>query len=108
VAVYLKRLLDVLTVFFLIKFTHRPLRFFGVVSLLLVVPGLAITVYLGIYRLLGFGPIAQRPLLLLGVLLIVLGIQLLSIGLIGEIIVFTHARKLREYRIAEVIRRPVG
>jgi hypothetical protein len=38
----------------------------------------------------------------------VLGIQLLSIGLIGEIIVFTHARKLREYRIAEVIRRPSG
>ena len=107
-AVYLKRLLDVLTVFFLIKFTHRPLRFFGVVSLLLVVPGLAITVYLGIYRLLGLGPIAQRPLLLLGVLLIVLGIQLLSIGLIGEIIVFTHARKLREYRIAEVIRRPAA
>jgi glycosyltransferase involved in cell wall biosynthesis len=106
VAVYLKRLLDVLTVFFLIKFTHRPLRFFGVVSLLLAVPGLAITVYLGIYRLLGLGPIAQRPLLLLGVLLIVLGIQLLSIGLIGEIIIFTHARKLREYRIAEVIRRP--
>jgi glycosyltransferase involved in cell wall biosynthesis len=106
VAVYLKRLLDVLTVFFLVKFTHRPMRFFGVLSLLLAVPGLAITIYLGIYRLLGLGPIAQRPLLLLGVLLMVLGIQLLSIGLIGEIIVFTHARKLREYRIAEVIRRP--
>jgi glycosyltransferase involved in cell wall biosynthesis len=106
VAVYLKRLLDVLTVFFLVKFTHRPMRFFGVLSLLLAVPGLAITIYLGIYRLLGLGPIAQRPLLLLGVLLMVLGIQLLSIGLIGEIIVFTHARKLREYRIAEIISSP--
>jgi glycosyltransferase involved in cell wall biosynthesis len=104
VGVYLKRLLDVLTVFFLLKFTHRPLRFFGVVSLLLVVPGVAITAFLGVYRLLGLGPIAQRPLLLLGVLLIVLGIQLLSIGLIGEMIVFTHARQLREYRIAEIIR----
>lgn len=102
--VYVKRLLDVLTVFFLIKFTHRPLRFFGVVSLILAIPGLAITTYLGIYRLLGLGAIAQRPLLLLGVLLMVLGIQLLSIGLIGEIIVFTHARKIREYRIAEIIR----
>jgi len=106
VAVYLKRLLDVLTVFFLLKFTRSPLRFFGVVSLLLAIPGLAITLYLGIYRLLGLGPIAQRPLLLLGVLLMVLGIQLLSIGLIGEMIVFTHARQLREYRIAEIIRHP--
>jgi hypothetical protein len=52
---------------------------------------------------LGLGPIAQRPLLLLGVLMIVLGIQLLSIGLIGEMIVFSHARQLREYRIAEII-----
>lgn len=108
VAVYLKRLLDVLTVFFLVKFTYRPMRFFGVLSLLLAAPGLAITAYLGIYRLLGLGPIAQRPLLLLGVLLMVLGIQLLSIGLIGEIIVFTHARKLREYRIAEIIHGPTG
>lgn len=103
-AVYVKRLLDVLTVFFLIKFTHRPLRFFGIVSLALALPGLAITIYLGIYRVLGLGPIAQRPLLLLGVLLMVLGVQLLSIGLIGEIIVFTHAKKIREYRIAEIIR----
>jgi glycosyltransferase involved in cell wall biosynthesis len=103
IGVYLKRLLDVLTVFFLLKFTHRPLRFFGVVSLLLVVPGMAITAFLGVYRLLGLGPIAQRPLLLLGVLMIVLGIQLLSIGLIGEMIVFSHARQLREYRIAEII-----
>lgn len=106
IAVYIKRLLDVLTVFFLLKFTHRPLRFFGVLSILLGLPGLAITLYLGIYRLLGLGPIAQRPLLLLGVLLMVLGIQLLSIGLIGEMIVFTHARQIREYRIEEIIRRP--
>ena len=76
----------------------------GMVSLLLGLPGLAITLYLGIYRLLGLGSIAQRPLLLLGVLLMVLGIQLLSIGLIGEMIVFTHAREIREYRIEEIIR----
>lgn len=107
-AVYLKRLLDVLTVFFLIKFTRSPLRFFGVVGLLMAIPGLATMLYLGIYRVLGLGPIAQRPLLLLGVLLVVLGIQLLSIGLIGEILVFTHARQFREYRIAAIIHHPAA
>ena len=60
---------------------------------------------LGIYRLLDFGAIAGRPLLLLGVLLIVLGIQTLSLGLLGEIIIFTHARSIRDYQVAEVIER---
>ena len=48
--------------------------------------------------------LADRPLLLLGVLLIVLGVQITSIGLLGEIIIFTQARNLRDYRVAEVIR----
>lgn len=105
-AVYLKRMLDILTVFFLMKFTRRPLRFFGLLGLGLSTAGVAITAYLGVYRLLGLGPIAHRPLLLLGVLLVVLGIQTLSLGLIGEIIIFTHARKIRDYQIAEILRRP--
>jgi glycosyltransferase involved in cell wall biosynthesis len=101
-AVYLKRFIDILTVFFLTRFTHRPLRFFGLLGFGIGVSGFALTAYLGIYRLLGLGSIANRPLLLLGVLLLVLGIQLLSLGLIGEIIIFTHARKAATYRIAEI------
>ena len=108
VALYLKRLVDVLTVFFLTKFTRRPLRFFGLVGLTLAVPGALITLYLGAYRLLQLGPIAGRPLLLLGVLLMVLGLQSLSLGLVGEIIIFTHARSVRDYHIAEVISRDDG
>ncbi len=103
VAIYLKRVLDVLTIFFLMKFTRRPLRFFGLIGLGVSAVGGAITLYLGIYRLLDFGAIAGRPLLLLGVLLIVLGIQTLSLGLLGEIIIFTHARSIRDYQVAEVI-----
>jgi glycosyltransferase involved in cell wall biosynthesis len=103
IAVYLKRMLDVLTIFFLIKFTRRPLRFFGLIGLAVAAVGGGITLYLGIYRILGMGAIAGRPLLLLGVLLIVLGIQTLSLGLIGEIIIFTHARSIRDYQVAEVI-----
>lgn len=100
-AVYSRRILDILTVFFLVNFTRRPLRFFGLIGLGLLVLGGGITLYLGIYRILGMGGIADRPLLLLGILLAVLGFQSISIGLLGELIIYTHARGMRTYRIAE-------
>jgi len=96
---YLRRLLDLLTLFFLYKFTKKPLRFFGLVGSAISGAGVIITGYLGLYRLLGFGALADRPLLILGVLLLVLGIQLFSIGLLGEIIIFIHASKVKDYRI---------
>lgn len=101
--VYLRRLLDILTLFFLFKFTKKPLRFFGLVGSALSVVGAAILGYLGLYRLLGFGAIAGRPLMILGVLLMVLGVQLFSIGLLGEIIIFTHARRVKEYSIDKIL-----
>lgn len=101
--VYLRRLLDILTLFFIFKFTKKPLRFFGLVGSVLFGSGTVVTGYLGGYRLLGFGPIAERPLLILGVLLMVLGIQLFSIGLLGEIIIFTHARGVKDYEVREII-----
>jgi len=100
---YLRRLLDLLTLFFLYKFTKKPLRFFGLIGSGISFAGLVITVYLGLYRLLGFGGLAGRPLLILGVLLLVLGIQLFSIGLLGEIIIFTHARDIKDYQIKEIM-----
>jgi len=103
-ASYVRRLLDILTMFFLMRFTHRPLRFFGTIGLLLTTAGAVITTYLGFYRILGVGPIADRPLLLLGVLLLVMGVQSLSIGLLGELIIFSHSRRSRRiYRVAEVV-----
>ena len=47
-------------------------------------------------------PVSGRPLLLLGVLLMVLGVQILGFGLVGEIIIFSQARNLKEYRIEHV------
>jgi len=101
--VYLRRLLDLLTLFFLYKFTKKPLRFFGLVGSAISCAGVIITVYLGLYRLLGFGGIAERPILILGVLLMVLGVQLFSMGLLGEIIIFTHARDVKDYQIKEIL-----
>lgn len=101
--VYLRRLLDLITLFFLFKFTKKPLRFFGLAGSGFFGFGAIITSYLGLYRLMGFGGIAGRPLLILGVLLMVLGVQLFSLGLLGEIIIFTHARDLKEYQIKSIL-----
>ena len=65
--------------------------------------GGAIEFYLFIYRILGFGGIAGRPLLLLGAMFLVIGLQMISIGLIGEMIIFTHAEEIKEYNIEEVV-----
>ena len=101
--IYFRRALDVLTLFFLVKFTKKPLRFFGLVGSAVSLSGAVILGYLGLYRLLGYGAIAGRPLLILGVLLTVLGLQLFSIGLLGELIVFTHARDRKDYQIEEIL-----
>jgi glycosyltransferase involved in cell wall biosynthesis len=101
--IYLRRILDAFTLFFLVKFTKKPLRFFGLVGSGASLTGAAILGYLGLYRLLGYGAIAGRPLLTLGVLLTILGLQLFSIGLLGELIVFTHARDRKDYQIEEIL-----
>lgn len=102
-ASYLRRALDLLNLFFLVKFTRKPLRFFGSIGAVLLMMGTLITAYLGAYRLLSIGGISNRPLLVLGVLLMVVGVQSFSIGLLGELIIFTHAREVKEYQINEVL-----
>ncbi len=99
---YVRRLIDILTLFFLVKFTKKPLRFFGLIGSALFGVGFLINLYLTVIRLMG-NRIGDRPLLLLGVLLIVLGIQTVSIGLVGEIIIFTHAKKIKEYHIEQIL-----
>lgn len=100
---YVRRMLDLLTVFFLVKFTKKPLRFFGLVGGGLAGIGTMATLYLIAERLFFDVALADRPALILSSLLIVLGIQVIAIGLIGEIIIFTHARDLKEYRIDKII-----
>ncbi len=100
---YLQRLLDIVTVFFLSRYSKRPIHFLGFLGSVFVVLGLGIEGYLFIYRILQMGPIAGRPLLVLGALLLVVGIQMISIGLLGEMIIFTHAGEIEEYNIEEII-----
>jgi len=101
--VYLRRMIDLLTVFFLVKFTKKPLRFFGLTGSAVLFVGLAITSYLVISRLFFGVGLSDRPLFLIGILFVVLGFQIFAIGLIGEIIIFTHAKEIKEYTVEEII-----
>ncbi len=100
---YLRRVLDIVTVFFLTKYSKKPIHFLGFVGTIFIVLGMIIELYLFFYRIFLIGPIAGRPLLILGALLLVIGIQMISIGLIGEMIIFTHAGEIKEYNIEEII-----
>jgi len=100
--IYTRRFLDILAVMFLTKFTLKPLRFFGTIGGVFSLTGSAICLYMTIQKFWFDQPISGRPLLLLGVLLIVLGVQVLGFGLVGEIIIFSQARNLKEYRIERI------
>jgi glycosyltransferase involved in cell wall biosynthesis len=103
---YLHRVLDIFTVFFLVRFTKKPLRFFGMVGATTFVIGALLVAYLAIDRLVFQHPLADRPALLLSSLLVVLGMQLFALGLLGELIIFTHARDIKDYQVDEVVRYP--
>ena len=98
---YFHRAFDLLTLWFLTRFVKRPLHFFGVIGLTNLAVGLGITLYLAAIKLFAGEGIGHRPILLLGVLLLVVGIQIASIGLLGELIIFTHARDQKEYAIKD-------
>jgi glycosyltransferase involved in cell wall biosynthesis len=98
--VYFRRLLDIGAFFFLAKFTEKPLRFFGLVGFFFLAAGAIISLVLFIQRVEGQG-IANRPVLLLAVLLVALGVQLIGLGLVGEIIVHLRAPHRRAYRVRE-------
>jgi hypothetical protein len=102
VGVYLRRFLDVLGVVFLTRFTLKPLRFFGSVGLLLSVVGGGILAIVGYQRLFHGQGLYNRPLFLLGMMTFVLGVQVIGFGLVGEIIIYTQAHNLREYRIERI------
>ena len=98
---YLERIIDILTLYFNTRFTRKPLRFFGSIGMLFFTVGLLILGYIFLERFLSDYPIGDRPaLLLMSVLFITLGIQAAGGGLLGEIIVFTQGRNIKEYSVS--------
>ncbi len=111
-----KGLLDLMTVLFITKYTRRPLHLFGVIGLIFMSIGLTINCYLaalwflaqsslaGLRSLLGVDQgfsLSDRPLLLFGILLTLLGFQTLTTGLLGEMITFKNFRRADSYSIRE-------
>lgn len=98
---YLRGLFDSITVAFLGKFYDRPMYFFGKIGLLLLGVGALICGYLTVLWFLGQG-IGGRPLLMLGVLSIILGVQMFSIGFLGDMLVdATYHDRYNESHIKE-------
>lgn len=94
-----------LTVILLTRYTNRPLHFFGIIGLVIAVVGLLIDGYLALERLLFRKWLGDRPLLLLGTFLIILGIQFIFFGLLAEMIASTYRRD-EDYSITEITPSP--
>jgi glycosyltransferase involved in cell wall biosynthesis len=103
---YAHFVLDVFTVFFLVRFTKKPLRFFGMLGASMFGIGALVVLYLVIERIAFQASLADRPALLLSALVVVLGLQLFALGLLAELIIFTHARHLKDYQGAQIIHYP--
>ena len=103
---YMRSFLDIFTVFFLVRFTKKPLRFFGMVGVSTFVIGALLVTWIVIERLFFGQSLAARPALLLSTLLVVLGLQLFALGLLGELIIFTHAGAIKDYQVERVIQFP--
>lgn len=99
-----KVILDLMTVVFLRKFMTRPLHVFGRMGLLSLFVGGCISMYLALDKIILGDSIGNRPLLLLGAILIISGIQLISTGIIGEILIRTYyeSQGKKIYKVKEV------
>ena len=92
---YLRGFLDLLTVSFMGRYRHRPLHLFGGLGLAARLRSASSLAYLTVLKLTGHA-IGHRPLLTLGVLLVVVGMQFFSLGLIGEMITSHHEERTAE------------
>lgn len=95
--------LDLLTVLFLQSYLARPMQVFGFSGLICLFLGFGVSAYLTFQKLVLGAQLADRPLLLLGVILILVGVQLVSLGLVAEVLGRTYheAQGKRPYHIRE-------
>lgn len=102
---FTKVILDLLTVKFLLSYSTRPLQIFGLLGLGSFVAGLTISIWLSVQRLFFGQSLANRPLLLLGAILIIIGFQFIMLGLLAEIMVRAYHESSGKtiYVIREVI-----
>lgn len=83
---FINGFLDLMTLVFVSRYKHRPMHFFGTLGSLFLAFGAAINIYLAVIKFFFGASLGDRPLLILGVLLMVLGAQFFSTGFIGELL----------------------
>jgi hypothetical protein len=97
------RIVDILTIYFNTHFTRKPLRFFSGAGAVFLAIGLILASFIFTQKIIFHHPIGDRPILFLSIFSMVIGVQAASVGLLGEIIAFTHGRHRKEYTIEKEI-----
>ena len=100
---YVSRFLELISIVFLVKFTKKPIRFFGSTGLITFTIGFILAIYLFFERVFLGVPLADRPIVLVSILFMIFGIQSFAIGLVGELIIFTHAKDIKDYIIEKIV-----
>jgi glycosyltransferase involved in cell wall biosynthesis len=101
----LRVFLDLLTVKFCLSFLTKPLQIFGLIGLTSLLPGAVICIYLAFLKIFWGAPLAGRPLLLFGILLVIIGMQFLCMGILAEIQIRTYHESSNKpiYAIREIL-----
>lgn len=99
----IKGLLDLITVKFITDYSSRPLHVFGLPGIVSLLIGFVLGLYLVLLKYLENAPLSERPLLILSVLLILIGLQFISMGLLGEMMTFREMQKQDFDRYIETV-----
>ena len=100
---FIRGFLDLVSVLFMTRFAVRPMHFFGTIGTIAFFGGFVISLWISIDKLVFGQPIGDRPLLLMGVLLILLGSQMFTTGLLGEMIIRQRMEDTTSYHIVEMM-----
>lgn len=92
-------LFDILNYYFLLRFFEKPIHFFGAIGSATFGIGVLILAYLGIERILFQHMIYRRPILFLGLLLVIVGVQIIATGFLGELIVYLNKKRYKDSKI---------
>ena len=100
---FIKGFLDLISVVFLTRFAARPMHFFGAFGTLAFLVGFAISLWISIDKLVLGNPIGDRPLLLLSSLMIIVGVQMFTTGLLGEMMIKREMERAGSYHVTETL-----
>ncbi len=100
---FIRGFLDLISVLFMTRFAARPMHFFGTIGSVFFLGGFVISLWISVDKVFFDNPIGDRPLLLFGVMLIVLGFQMFTTGLLGEMIIRPRMEETTTYQVVEMM-----